>query len=258
MADPFATETPPQSQDLPATGRPRVSLARLWPGLAIAASLALFIALDLDRFLSFAALKAHHEELIAWRDAHYALAALTFMLVYVVAVALSLPGALWLTISSGLLFGTAAGSVLAVIGATLGSSLLFLAARYACADFFHARAGGWLKRMEGGFQDNAFSYLLFLRLVPAFPFWLVNLVPALLGVGTFTFVAATALGIVPGTVIYASVGNGLGEMIAAGGAPDLSILFKPAVLGPLVALSLLSLAPVMIKRVRRRAQERRQ
>jgi len=257
MADPLASETPPHGDNQPAVARPGVNVARLWPVLAIAAGLALFVALDLDRYLSFAALKAHHDQLIAWRDANYALAALTFMLAYLVAVALSVPGALWLTISSGFLFGTVTGSMLTVIGATLGASLLFLAARYAFADFFHARAGEWLKRMEGGFQDNAFSYLLFLRLVPVFPFWLVNLVPALLRVGTGTFIAATALGIVPGTVIYASVGNGLGEVIAAGGAPDLGVLTKPAVFGPLVALSLLSLTPVVIKHLRRRAQERR-
>ena len=124
---------------------------------------------------------------------------------------------------------------------------MFLAARYALFDILHAKAGPALLKMEQGFRENAFNYLLVLRLVPLFPFWLVNLVPALLGVPLKTYVIATAIGIIPGTFVFASVGNGLGEILASGKTPDLSIIYDPEVLIPLLGLAVLALVPVLYK-----------
>jgi len=112
------------------------------------------------------------------------------------------------------------------------------------------RAGPWISRLEAGFQENALSYLLVLRLVPLFPFWLVNLVPAFLGVPLTTYVLGTFVGIIPGSFVYASVGNGLGSVFDAGGAPDLTIIFEPEILLPIIGLSLLALIPVAYKKLK--------
>ncbi len=201
-------------------------------------------------WLSFDALAAHRERLRALVDAHYAVAAAVFMGAYVAAVAFSLPGAVWLTIAGGFLFGIVATSLYVVVAATIGATLVFLLARYVFRDAWERRAGAAIRRMESGFRDNAFSYLLVLRLVPVFPFWLVNLVPAFLGVRLATYIVTTFLGIIPGAVVYASVGGGLEEVFARGGRPDLSIIWAPEVLGPLLGLSALALVPVAWKRWR--------
>jgi uncharacterized membrane protein YdjX (TVP38/TMEM64 family) len=176
-----------------------------------------------------------------------ALAPLAFIAVYAVAVATSVPGGAVLTIAGGFLFGTVLGTVYAVIGATIGAIAVFLAARTALGEPLRARAGPWLRKMEDGFRDNAVSYMLVLRLVPLFPFWLVNLVPAFLGVSFASYAATTLIGIIPGTVVYASVGNGLGAVVDAGRMPDVNLLTDPEILLPLLALSLLSLVPVVYK-----------
>ncbi len=165
--------------------------------------------------------------------------------------AFSLPGGLVATLTGGFLFGTWLGGAATVIGATVGASILFLAAKTAFADLLRDKAGPAIARMEEGFRQNAFSYLLFLRLVPVFPFWLVNLAPAFLGVTLRTFIGATFLGIIPGTFVFASLGNGLGAIFDAGGTPDLHLLRQPQIVGPLIALAVLSLLPVFIRRFRR-------
>jgi uncharacterized membrane protein YdjX (TVP38/TMEM64 family) len=136
------------------------------------------------------------------------------------------------------------------VGATLGATLLFLLARTAFRELFRAWAGKYLGRLEDGFKRNALSYLLFLRLVPLVPFWLVNLVPALLDVSLRTFVIGTFLGIIPGTLVYASVGNGLGAILAQGGKPDLGIIFSPEILLPILGIAALALVPAIYKRFR--------
>jgi uncharacterized membrane protein YdjX (TVP38/TMEM64 family) len=156
-----------------------------------------------------------------------------------------------MTIAGGFLFGPWLASALTVVGATLGAVALFLAARYAFADYLRAKAGPAVRRMEAGFNENAMSYMLFLRLVPVFPFWLVNLVPALLGVRFATYVVATFAGIIPGTVVFALVGDGLGAVLDAGGSLNLTIIFEPRFLAPIVGLALLTLLPVVVKRLRR-------
>jgi uncharacterized membrane protein YdjX (TVP38/TMEM64 family) len=151
-------------------------------------------------------------------------------------------------VHGGLLFGTIAATIYVVIGATVGATGLFLAARTALGEPLRARAGPAVKRMEKGFQENALSYLLVLRLVPLFPFFVVNLVPAFLGVPLRTYVIGTVLGIIPGSFVYASVGNGLGAIFDAGQTPDLKIIFQPDILIPIIGLAILSLIPIAYKK----------
>ncbi|QJE71877.1 TVP38/TMEM64 family protein [Aerophototrophica crusticola] len=224
---------------------------RLLPLAVLAAGIGAVFALDLDRYLSFSALAENRQALAGWVDANPLLAPAGFVLAYALAVALSIPGAIFLTLAGGLLFGVVAGTLYVVAGATLGATLLFLAARTALGDLLRAKAGPWLAKLEDGFRQDALSYLLFLRLVPAFPFWLVNLVPAFLGVRLSTFVIGTFLGIIPGTLVYVSVGNGLGAVLDQGGTPDLGIIFTPSVLLPLLGLAALSLVPILLKRFKR-------
>jgi uncharacterized membrane protein YdjX (TVP38/TMEM64 family) len=165
-------------------------------------------------------------------------------------VAFSVPGGAVLTAASGFLFGTVAGAALAVVGATAGAVAVFLAARTALGDTLRRRTGPWLRRLEDGFRDNALSYLLVLRLMPLIPFWLVNLVPAFLGVPLRIFVLGTLVGIIPGTLIFASVGNGLGAVLDTGRQPDAGILFEPEILLPLIGLSVLALIPMVYRRLK--------
>lgn len=229
----------------------RRPLLRWLPILALAGGFALVLALGLDSYLSFSTLATHRVELIAWVDARPASAALAYIALYVVVVAFSLPGAAVMTMTGGFLFGTVLGALYSAVGATLGAVTVFLAARTAFGDVLRAKAGGAVKRMEEGFRANAFSYLLVLRLVPVFPFFIVNLVPAFLGVGLGTYALATALGILPGSLVYAGVGNGLGAVFDAGQTPDLGVLATPPVLLPLAGLALLAMVPVAYKRLRR-------
>jgi uncharacterized membrane protein YdjX (TVP38/TMEM64 family) len=146
---------------------------------------------------------------------HRVLAVLVYLAVYIVAVALSLPGGLILTIAGGLLFGWLLGSALAVIAATTGASIVFLIARSALGDTLNERAAPWIGKLRDGFKEDATSYLLFLRLVPAFPFWFVNIAPAVLGVPLKTYVVGTFFGIMPATFAFATAGAGLDSVIMA-------------------------------------------
>ncbi|MBK8176166.1 MAG: TVP38/TMEM64 family protein [Rhodospirillales bacterium] len=250
MAPPVAPPVAP-----PATSRDaerRFSPWRLIPIGAILLGLIVVIVFGYHRYLSFEQIGAHRDALLAWRADHPTTAAVMFVIVYIVAVALSVPGAAWLTVVGGFLFGTIAATVFCVLAATVGSSVVFLAARSVLADVLRARAGPAIRKMEAGLRDDAFNYLLVLRLLPIFPFWLVNLVPAFLGVSLPTFLVGTLIGIVPGSLVYAMLGSGLADVIDAGRAPDLGIIFSPSVLAPLVGLALLSLAPVVYRRMKRR------
>ncbi|WP_090021283.1 TVP38/TMEM64 family protein [Limimonas halophila] len=231
------------------TGR-RSRLTRWLPLLALVAGFVLFFALGLDKYLSFDALAEHR----AWLEQQVAdnavLAAAAFVVVYALVAAFSIPGGAFLTILGGFLFGTIGGAIYAVTGATIGAVAVFLAARTALGDALRERAGSAVERMRAGFQEDAMNYLLFLRLIPVFPFWLVNLVPAFLGVPLRTYAIGTFLGIAPGSVVYASVGNGVGNLIAVGEKPNLGIIFEPSILGPIIGLALLSMLPVGYKKYR--------
>ncbi|MFN0042673.1 MAG: TVP38/TMEM64 family protein [Alphaproteobacteria bacterium] len=234
----------------------RHPLRRWFPLVALLGALAAFHALGLGRHLGFDVFAAHREALMAWVAAGPMRAALAFVALYALAVAISLPGGAILTIAGGFLFGLHWGTVYSVVGATLGASVLFLATRSAVGGLLRARASPFLARMEAGFRENALSYLLVLRLVPLFPFWLVNLVPAFLGVPLRVFVIGTVFGIVPGTFVFTSIGVGLGAVFDAGGTPDASILFSAEILVPILGLAALALAPVLYKRWRGRVRRR--
>ncbi|GAB5467345.1 MAG: hypothetical protein Kilf2KO_03750 [Rhodospirillales bacterium] len=220
--------------------------------LLVTVSVAAMVALWSEGGISFKMIGEHSVWLQAKAASYPLLSGLTLLLLYAVVTALSLPLATLVTVAAGYLFGVVMASLWVVVGATLGSIVVFLAARGALHETFMARAGPWLKRMETGFREDAFSYLLVLRLLPIFPFWLVNLVPALLGVSLRTYVLATALGIVPGVVIYAALGNGLGSVLARGEEPDLSLILEPKIFLPLIGLALFALLPVAVKRWQRR------
>lgn len=214
--------------------------------IATGAVAALFFARD---YLSFDALAANYQHLIDWRDQNWALSIVVFMAAYTLSVAFSVPGAVWLTLIGGFLFGTVLGSVMVVSAATLGAVLIFIAARTALGDTLRARASGWLARMEDGFREGQISYLLIMRLVPAVPFFVANLAPAFLGARLWTYTWTTLLGIIPGTVVYISIGAGLGEQLARGEAPDLGVIFEPHILGPLLGLAFLAALPLVLKRL---------
>jgi uncharacterized membrane protein YdjX (TVP38/TMEM64 family) len=223
-----------------------ISARRLVPlGVLGLAGIAV-IAAGGHKYLTFAALAENRDWLCGLVVRWGLIAAFFYVAVYGVLVALSVPGGAVLTIAGGFLFGTWLGATCATIGATLGATGIFLAARAGLGGLGQ-RAGPLVAKLEAGFRADAFNYLLVLRLVPIFPFWLVNLVPALVGVKSSTYVLATFLGIIPGTLVYASLGNGLGSVVKE---PDLGIVLKPSVLVPIVGLALLALVPVGYKRWR--------
>lgn len=220
---------------------PPSRLRRLWPLLLLALALALLWGSGAARLLSFEALSDHRAALAAWVAARPAAAAAAYVMVYALVVAVSLPGGVVMTLAGGLLFGAWLGTALTVAGATLGACALFLAARSALAPLVAGRAAGVVDRIRPGLERDGFFYLLTLRLIPAVPFWLANLAPALVGMPFGAFAAATFIGIIPGTAVFAGIGAGLGEVLVAGGRPDLGIVFSPPILLPLLGLAALSL-----------------
>ncbi|HEU4661606.1 MAG TPA: VTT domain-containing protein [Pseudolabrys sp.] len=218
-----------------------------------------------DRALSLEALVRHRMTIDAFVAAHRTVAVVVFIAIYILAVTLSVPGSWFLTVTGGFLFGVPLGAAAAVVGATIGATFVFLIARTALAEPLLRRAGSRITLIAKGFRDDAFSYLLFLRLVPAFPFFLVNLVSAVAGVRLSPFVGATALGIVPAAIVYTFAGTGLDAIIAAqqatyricvdGGGVDCRMNFSPQdVLTPhllcaLVGLAVLALVPVVVHRI---------
>lgn len=223
---------------------------RLLPLAILCAGLAAFFALGWHRYVSFEMIRTHRGMLMDWVGRWGMLAAFAYGIGYALMIAFSIPGGALSTIVGGYLFGLWIGTASAVVGATIGAIAVFLAARTALADFLRAKAGAALRRMEDGFRRNAFSYLLALRLVPIFPFWLVNLVPAFCGVPLRTYALATLIGIVPGTFVFASVGSGLGALLDRGETPDLKIIFQWEFLLPILGLALLALMPVLVRKFR--------
>ncbi|MCF7820908.1 MAG: TVP38/TMEM64 family protein [Mariprofundaceae bacterium] len=211
----------------------------------------LFVTLDLGRFISFESLREHREVLNNWVSAYPLFAPLAYILLYIVVVAFSLPGGAVMTVSGGFLFGTWFGTAYAMFGATIGATALFLVARTSMGDFLKAKAGPWLSKMQDGFNENALSYLLVLRLMPLFPFWLVNLAPAFLGVSLRVYLIATLVGIMPATFVYALAGSGLGSVFDQGGELSIKSVLTPEIMAALGGLALLSMIPVVYKRLRK-------
>jgi uncharacterized membrane protein YdjX (TVP38/TMEM64 family) len=223
-----------------------ISTLRLIPLLLLLAAGIAFIVAGGHHYLTFSALARNRDWLCGLATQWGFAAAILYIGVYAVLVALSVPGGAVLTITGGFLFGTWLGTLCAVVGATLGATGIFLAARAGLGGLAQ-RAGPFVGKLEAGFRANAFTYLLVLRLVFVVPFWLVNLVPALVGVRLRTYVLATFLGIIPAAFVFASLGNGLGSVVKE---PDMGIMSTPSVLLPIAGLVILALIPVGYKRWR--------
>lgn len=241
--------------DRPARGGARrhgLSPARLVPIVVLVAGLVAFFAFGLDEYVTVESLREHRAFLRDWVASQGIGAGIVYAALYAVAVALSIPGGAVLTIAGGFLFGPFWATLCVVFGATAGATALYLAARHAFADVLRAKAGTALARMEAGFNEHPKTYLLVLRLVPLFPFWLVNIVPAFLGVSLRNYVVATFFGIIPGTFVYALVGDGAAAVLDRGGELDLGAIFEPRFILPLVGLAVLAVAPVVCRKIRDR------
>ena len=227
---------------------------RLLPLGVIGVALALFFALGGPDYVSIDALRDNRDVLAALVADNFALVFLGFIALYALLVGISFPGAGLLSIFGGFLFGTITGTLGIVVGATLGATAIFLAARYAFGDALRAKAGPYMAKFEDGLRENELSYLFILRLVPIFPFFIVNIVPALFDVRLRNYVLSTLFGIIPGSLVYASVGAGIGAIFDAGGDVQLSgLMLQPKVILPILGLIALSLVPVLYKRFRKTA-----
>ncbi len=230
----------------------RSAWLRLLPILLIGVALAAFFIADLDRFFSLDTLRDNRDALNAWVAASPVRALAIFVIAYAAAVAISFPGASILTVFGGFLFGLVPGVPAIVLAATLGAIIVFVASRTALGDLLRGRAKGFVAQMENGFRENELSYMFLLRLAPVFPFWAVNIAAGLLGVSFRNFFIGTLFGIIPGSFVYASIGNAAGAAFDAGDNVTLSgILFQPATLIPLIGLALLALLPIALKRFAR-------
>jgi uncharacterized membrane protein YdjX (TVP38/TMEM64 family) len=244
----------------------RSPIRRFAPVAVILLAMAAVFLTGAYRHLSLETLVRHRMAIDAFIAAHGVAAVAALMALYVCVVALSIPGAVFLTIASGVLFGTIVGGAASVISATLGATIIFLVAKSACGETLVRRAGPLACKLAEGFRADAFSYLLFLRLIPAFPFFLVNLVPAFAGVTLPTFMLATLIGVIPATVAFAFLGSGLDSVLAAqervfraclaSGQSDCHIEFDigmivtPRLLAALAMLGAIALIPVVVNRLR--------
>ncbi|MDZ4841384.1 MAG: TVP38/TMEM64 family protein [Hyphomicrobium aestuarii] len=224
------------------------TLKRYLPLVILASLIGAAYVTGAYKYLSLDALKDNRTALLAFVEKNTVLAAFLHVATYATVTALSLPAAAVLTVAGGFLFGVPLGATLTVIGATLGATILFVVARTAFGDALREKAGPFVAKMADGFKKDAFNYLLFLRLVPAFPFFAVNLVPALVGMKLRPFVIATALGIIPGTSVFTAFGASLGEVFDRGGQATLAGVLSPTLIAALVGLGLLSLLPIAVRR----------
>jgi uncharacterized membrane protein YdjX (TVP38/TMEM64 family) len=208
----------------------------------IASAIGAFFFLDLGRYLSLDALKQNRDQLLLFTEAHYGVSVALFILTYVVVAGLALPGAAILTLAGGFLFGSLLGTLFVNLGATTGAVLAFLAARYLLRDWVEHKFRKWLGPLQEGIAKDAFSYLMTLRLIPLFPFFVVNLASGLTRMSVRSYVAATALGIIPGSFVYAYAGRQLGTI------NSLKEVASPNVIAAFVLLGILALAPILYKK----------
>lgn len=246
------------------------AVRRYLPLIVLSALMALAFAMGWHKQLSLKAVGLNYEALKSFVEENLLLAVLAYAAVYVAVVALSLPGGLIMTLTGGLLFGWLVGAVVTVIAATIGATIVFLIAKTSLGEPLAAKAGPWVEKLRDGFKENALSYLLFLRLVPAFPFFAVNLAPALLGVPLSTYLIGTFLGIIPGTVAFSVAGAGLSSVIEAQNRShqaclaakpanpavdcpysiDVSALVTTELLAAFTLLGVVALLPVALKKMR--------
>ena len=232
--------------------RPKQGLLRHAPLAAILCTAVIGYFL-LDDYLTFDTLRDNREALLAFRDAHFAQMIATFIALYVVIVSFSLPGASVASVTGGFLFGLPLGTLFNVVSASMGATVIFLAARAGMGRAMAARmdaSDGTLKKIRNGLREHEVHVLLLLRLVPAVPFFVANLLPAMVGVKLVNFVWTTVVGIIPGTIVFTWIGVGLGEVFDRGESPDLSLLWEPQIIGPILALSALAAMPILLKALR--------
>lgn len=227
---------------LPVTSTKKHPASKAIITLVIGLAIGAFFYFDLGRFVSLYALKANRDNLLAFAGANYAAAVGLFIVAYAIVTGLSLPGAVILTLAGGFVFGAVLGTLFVNLGATTGATVAFLTARYLLRDTVEQKFGKSLGPFQEGFAKNAFSYLLTLRLIPLFPFFVVNLVSGLTRVSARTYIGATALGIIPGSFVYAYAGQQLGTI------HSLKEIASPNVIGAFILLGLLALVPVVYKR----------
>jgi uncharacterized membrane protein YdjX (TVP38/TMEM64 family) len=223
----------------PASGNRALKVALL---AVFIGGIAAFFALGGQHYLSLETIKANRDALLQFTNEHFVAALVSAFVLYVAAVALSLPGALILSLTVGFVFGRWVGTALAVLAATTGATIVFLAARYIVADAARQRLGAWGEKINAGFTAGAFNYMLFLRLVPVFPFFLVNLAPAFTSIPLRTYFLATLFGIIPGTFVFVNLGETLGRIESLQGLVSIETLGAFALLGAL------ALVPILMKR----------
>ncbi len=221
---------------------PSSSRGKLVVAVLFAAAIGAFFYFDLGHYLSLDALKENRDRLLAFTEANYAAAVALFISAYCLVVAASLPGAAIMTLAGGFLFGSLLGTLYVNLGATAGATAAFLVARYLLRDWVEAKFGNRLAPIQQGFASNAFSYLMTLRLIPLFPFFVVNMVSGLTRVSVATYVAATAIGIIPGSFVYAYAGRQLGTI------NSLREIASPNVLMAFTLLGLLALVPIVYQK----------
>ncbi|MHA6326144.1 TVP38/TMEM64 family protein [Roseivivax sp. CAU 1753] len=239
-------------QDDPSADDGRSPLLRNLPLIAILIVAAIG-AFTLRDYLTFDTLRENREALLAFRDANYLLTVGVFILAYVLIVAFSLPGATIATLTGGFLFATFPGALFNVTGATIGAALIFSAASWGLGDRMAQKmnaSDGLVRRIKTGIDENQWEMLFLIRLIPAVPFFVANVVPAFVGVRFWRFVVTTFLGIIPGAVVYTSVGAGLGQVFERGETPNLGIIFEPQILLPILGLCALAALPIILKAVR--------
>lgn len=226
-------------QGRPATGWLKILILCLFTG-----GLAAFFILGGDQYLNLQTIQENRAALLDYTENNLALMVVGTIIVYTLSTALSIPGAVILSLVVGFLFGRWAGTVIILFSATLGALLVFLAARYLFAETVRRRLGPLVHKLISGFHRDAFNYLLFLRLVPVFPFWLVNLAPAFTPIKTRTYFLATVIGIAPGSFVFANLGQSLGRI------DSLDELMSRETLAALALLGLFAVAPVIIRKFR--------
>ena len=227
------------------------------PGHFIPILIILVVALvgvfTLRDYLSFETLRDNRAALLAYRDSNYLISVMMFITAYMAIVAFSLPGATVATLTGGFLFATFPGALFNMLGASAGATLIFLAARWGLGERLGARleaSDGRIKRIKEGIDENQWEMLFLIRLVPVVPFFVANLLPAFLEVPLHRFVISTFLGIIPGAVVYTSIGAGLGEVFARGETPDLGIIFEPRILLPILGIAALAAMPMLVRALR--------
>ncbi|MDX8398138.1 MAG: TVP38/TMEM64 family protein [Mariprofundaceae bacterium] len=229
-------------------------LKRSLPILLIFFAAIAFFGFDLQQYLSFDSLAENRQYLSQYVLEHAVLASVSYIGIYILVVAFSLPGGLVMTLSGGFLFGALWGTAMAVFGATLGATILFLVAKTSLGDFLLAKAGDRIKKLQAGFDADVWSYMFILRIVPIFPFFLVNLAPAFLGVPLRVYVVATFFGIMPATFVYSLAGSGLGQVFEQGKTFSAASVLTPEMMGALLGLGALALVPLLYKRLGHKAE----